>query len=122
MFDHILGIYDRRREALDSILNNIKGILKDESIPVDDRWDFYIKVEQDLPIYSSYFDVDLDIGGERKEVSYYEDLYCDRYQTISFSKIINTLMYVYNNHPKEAIDDLKNRILISGYGGCINDW
>lgn len=122
MFNHILEMYDTRRKSLGSILSNIKGILKDESILVDDRWDLYLKVEQDLPIMSHQFNVYLDIGGERKEVSYYEDLYCDRYQTISFSKIVNTLMYVYNNHPKEAIDDLKNRILISGYGGCINDW
>lgn len=97
------------------ILTEIKSKLKDKSIPLEERWECYLKVEEYLEIDNFYISIP-DMDGE--EITYYDHLYCDKYATKQCSIIVENL----EDYSEEAVNNLKEHLLQTGYGGCINDW
>jgi hypothetical protein len=93
-------------------------ILQNREVPLETRWGLYLKIEDSLDIDSFYQDLPYMDGAE---ITYYDDLYCDRYQTIYFSLMIEALEDS-EKYSKEALDNLKEILLATGNGGCINDW
>ena len=112
----ILEKYKQLKNEMYKQQNLILEFLKDTTKPLEDRWETYLKIEDTLPINSYYQNIP-DMDG--REVTYYDDLYCDKYQTIMFSDIIERLEPDFS---KQSIDSLKELLLKTGNGGCINDW
>ena len=94
--------------------------LKEESkdLPLDVRWDIFEKVDYLLPDRGVYFRLP-------DRFYYDDDLYCDKHQSISYSTIIEVLSDEDETDepltPEEIIE-MKEEMISSGFGGCVNDW
>jgi len=115
-----LTIYNKLKQEVEEELIIIKDYLKSSS-PLEARWEVFKKVYKDLPVGSCYFNLHIP---DYEELTYYDDLYCDRYQTISFPEIIERLSDDYRDKPvpEDKLNILKERMLQSGDGSCISDW
>lgn len=108
------------KEDIKQIKINTPKILSDKSVPLEERWKVYLDVENLLPIDSIY--LELSVDGFNKSPEYYDDLYVERYQTISYSGLVERLEEDEKFSSAEYINALKEKILETGQGGCIYDW
>ena len=93
--------------------------LVDKSFTLEERWETYCKLEDSLSIDSFY--IGLAFGGN--EVAYYEDFYCDRNETITFSTMVERMED--REGSEEHMNLFKEDLLVhasTGTGGCVNDW
>lgn len=125
----LLNRYNKAKQEISDVVEIIKVFLKDETKPLNDRWELLCKFENDLPQNGCYEDVDLmNDEGERVEITYYDDLYTDKGCTIEFSRIVELLQeatlqdYSTLKYSKAMIDRLKEKLLLTGYGSTCNDW
>jgi hypothetical protein len=120
-----LKLFQEYKANLASTLILLKKYIRDTSKPLKDRWEVYLAIEDDLEIEGYY--VNLPNHPDKGEITYYDDLNCDRYQTISFSHIFQRLCGTEYLEEGAVIhveyeEMLKEYLLALGYGGCINDW
>ena len=105
-------------EMMDTGVSKIQGFLCEDPsiISLDARWKVFLKAEHLLPEDSYYFDIP-------SRFTYYDNLYCDKHQSIMFSKIIERLSSAEVDPLTEAETiELKEQMLNSGFGSCVNDW
>jgi hypothetical protein len=128
---------DNLLSMLDMELLVITELMKDTSFPLEDRWEVYLKVEKLLPI-STYYADSISILTE----NLYDDLYLERYQTVTNSRINEQLLdnadyaeplgedadqWTVHQHEKYSTmlakrDEWREAVLAEGYGGFTNDW
>lgn len=109
----------------DFVKHKLLPVLADKNLPLDDRWALFEVAEHFLPVAPFY-----------KEGLLAEDEYdlfgTDRYYTVYFKDRYKTLLdYPYNLSPTEheeyieyngTPDEWRERVLASGYRGCVYDW
>ena len=118
MYD--LATYEAIQRAAAKEAGNLRTYLKDKEEPLTERWEIFTKVYNELDTDSCYFTIP-DINGE--EITYYDDLYCDKYQTIDYPQIVETLADKFEVEETDSIfNELKESMLQSGDGACVNDW
>jgi hypothetical protein len=111
-----------------------KNTLANKDIDLETRWASYLAVEKFLPIDPySYGFID-----KLSWQSPYDDLGMDRYQTRSFSQVwemiqenladminyeeTDTYFDQYRKLTAEQMNDWREAVLASGFGGFTNDW
>ena len=124
--NNLMKEYKQAKTTINQVMSIIERTLKDKHKDLDKRWELYLEFEKELEVDSCYFDIPFLENvktGKKVEVTYYDDLGCERYQTISFSEIIERLNDDFSDeYTKESINELKELMLQSGLGGCVNDW
>ena len=116
IMDLVQDVIDAK-SLMDAANRRLSLFLKSEE-PLTERWNIYLMIEDTLKLDSCY--ANIHISGA-PEMTYYDDLYTDRYGTITHSNIIECITDGAKWSAVQ-IDELKERFLQTGYGGCINDW
>lgn len=109
----------------DFVKHKLLPLLADKNLPLDDRWTLFEATEHFLPVAPFY-----------NEELLWEDEYnafgTERYRTIYFKNRYEILLdYLDNHSPAEheeyieyngTPDEWRERVLASGYRGCVYDW
>ena len=114
----LIEIYLKNHE--DAILG-FKIYLKNNEVPLAERWEHYLLIEKLLSIepYGQLRDFP-----EMKEFSDFEDMYdTDRYTTNYYSDVIEAFEELDDKNFKDVnLDNLKEQMLATGFGGYVYDW
>ena len=116
--------FDMAKVLLAHTTTDIKEFVKSNA-PIEDRWTAYLKIEDQLPEDTCYFDLtpaeeDMNCG----ELSYYDDLNMDRHAVSSLSEIVEKLQRKWRKDFDEDNEFLlfREAIMQSGDGSTENDW
>ena len=88
-----------------SLVEEALVYLKDKNEPLEDRWAVYCGISGYLPMQSWYMDIPT-------VDSYYDDLHCDRHQTVYLADLPDILQ----NRTEEQINEIMEWAMASGYG------
>ncbi len=116
VIDMIELVKKHRNDTMDAIIS----VLKDETIPVDERWAIF-EVCDFLPT-KSYPPINTFNGNE---ISWYDDMYVERGTTVDFTRVVERFQendYLDGYDDPEVIEKFKNDILTTGYRYFIYDW
>lgn len=117
------------KETKAEVANNFAEYIKDKEIPLETRWTAFIENGDILPV-ELYGDGYLDWLSDN--MTMYDDFYVDRGQTYLYSDMWERLteilydgaknMIAENNITQETVDEWREKVLASGYGGFEYDW
>ena len=101
--------------------------IKDKSVPLEDRWEVFCAAPDDFSIHEGcqyHFDREEDDFGE---ISWYDDFYYDRHQTVHMESLIDKIQDKVNDRfsPKwnlEVLQNFKEEILSKNLKSFVNDW
>lgn len=124
-----LDLIDLLSVQMDILKNQFIEYFKDKAVPLEDRWDVYTKACIENVFINEYCWIFHSVVIEDKlKLDYYDDLYIQKYQTISFLDMVEQVEDEVKNNEKfvnfskSIIDELKEEILQSGYSSFIFDW
>ena len=94
--------YFRAKELVERTSKAAKEYIQSDA-PLEDRWEIYVQIEKELPIDCCCFSLDAaERDLECRELTYYDDLYMERYEERPFTEIVSQLQ-------ERALDDPKNK-------------
>lgn len=103
--------------------------LIDKTIPLDERWDAYLRIAPYLPINPWVTGNLIEESIKPKEVSLYDDFNIQRYQTVKYADQVegmqDELEYDAEGSTiwtKESVIKFQELVLASGVQGFIMDW
>lgn len=105
------------------VISNIKRLylpyIQDKSIPLEDRWEIFGKVPQELKEHKIWI---VHFPSEKKfgEICWYDDFYVERHETVNLIDLVRSINR--NKWSQERIDAFKEDILQMNLGSFINDW
>ncbi len=91
--------------------------LKDKSIPVDERWDLWLRAPSEIKNHSSFIE-HFKFRGE--EISWYDDFYEQKGATVMLENVIESI--AEDEEEIEPINNLKDQILERNLESFIYDW
>lgn len=109
-------------------VENCLVLLRDKSIPLDERWSLFEEVAEFLPIDRYGRDT---AWGNEKQISEYDDFSTDRYQTVyltsRFEMLDEQLVdYAENGetlwYDQAELDAWREQVLQDGRQGFVYDW
>lgn len=114
------------KQHIASILSaKVKETISDPNITLDDTWETFVKIAaqnpnnhvwtisgKDYPIFTDHFSIS----------TLFDDLYCEKYETISFVDLIDRIEDSENEKLMVHIPALKKEMMASGYTGFTLDW
>jgi len=111
---------ERYLELKETLTTALKEYVKDKSIPVDERWEAFIKADV-APIDGTYHDPD---GIDWNKYTLYDDFYCDRYATIKANSILELCKDMASDEEGFEYDPvaIKEYFMDNFISGFINDW
>lgn len=118
-----------RVEVLSQKLAEAKGaiapMLKDQTIPLDERWTAFQRLMTLAPLkVQSYGDGFVDWLGDN--LTLYDDFYIERHETVMYVDFLERITDEYFSEKRpispENIAEWKEQVLQSGYGGFKFDW
>ena len=101
-------------------IREIKSLLTNESISLEERWDIYLIIRKYLPTKDIY--IDFSSLEDIREVSWYDDFNLDRYAVQRLDENFIRLSTRKFDLSQNQEDSLKEEILKCGYGSFENDW
>ena len=120
VINKMIDIFAEQRSKLQEY---IKLYIKDTSYALDDRWSVYVAACQSNILDYHQWITNLPAFND---VSWYEDFYKERHQTVKWIDVIESIEdsdeNVARNIYKQNIDEIKEQILASGEAGFENDW
>lgn len=121
--DQGLDIDDDIRElkgVRDYVVESCLCYIQDSELPLDQRWDIFTQIHEFLP--SSDWHISFESLGT--DWSWYDNMYVDRYQTVTLVELADRVRYRHDCNEWDHInlDDLKEEILATGFGRFINNW
>lgn len=110
--------------ARTELVTAAQAIMKDESLPLEERWTVLEEATDFLPI------ADFGDGFIEKlapHLTAYDDFYMERYGTWTYKDMlegmVDRLSWDEDSRTKTwDIDNWKRAVLASGYGGFTHDW
>lgn len=118
--DKVASIQEMQAQ-IDARVKEVLSELKDTSVPLDERWEAFIKISEKvkLPI-QSYGDGFVDYLGDN--MTLYDDFYIERHQTVKYVDMAEQFDELETEISAENIAEWKEKVLQSGYGAFIHDW
>jgi hypothetical protein len=123
------------KERANQLRVDFKKIMSDKSIPLDDRWDMFIKAPSDLKGHQSYV-WDSKILG--RDFNWYTDYSCERHQEVDLIEFVENLEEDFNaiaegedaaymftekfEDTPEVVEALKEEILADNIASFTFDW
>lgn len=109
-------------------LKVMMAALKDQSIPLDERWEaFEILVNGSVltstELYGDGFIDTLRVEGKR-ELTLYDDFYIERHETTSYTRFLERILDVFQGDGLDMLSlaKWKEKVLASGYASFTFDW
>lgn len=107
--------------------------IADPDIPIDDRWNLFLEAPSHFQYHKSWcehFSSESMLPGG--EISWYDDMYVERHETVDSASFIDTKLPDYltdscdfdkdSNEFKLIIDSFKSEILSRNLGSFVFDW
>lgn len=133
--DQGLDIEDDIRElkgVRDYVVQSCLYHMKDLELPLDERWDIFLEIEEFLPVSRWIVHLNALEGKHVKHhgFSWYDDFHTERREEVLYSDVVERIEidrdsdYVREGSISEWVDldALKEEILQSGQRGFICDW
>ena len=115
-----LSAFNTYRQVLSK---SIEDLLKDDSIPLEIRWNLFKETPADLCKYERYDQTNILFG---RNVDAYDDFYKERYETIDVVDIVDSIEESQEGERKfkfkKDLDDIKTRILNKNIRKYKYDW
>lgn len=118
------SLMDDLKAAQQKVLDERLPRMKDNSLPLEERWAIYVELSSaGLLPNESYGDGFLhDLQGTHSELTQYDDFNNDRYQTVKFTDMYQTMLESPENFEGCNIDGWREKVLEEGYGSFEYDW
>lgn len=119
--DSLVSDYNDLQRRVD----DFKSVLKNKSIPLDERWDSFTKLVEsgvlnDIENYGDGF-VDTLKLGSGGELTPYDDFYIERHETSLYTDLFEKI----DEDPEIDLDSVvkwKEEVLSKGSAGFVYDW
>lgn len=115
MIEHI----EQYLSIKETLTTALKEYVKDKSIPIDERWEAFIKADV-APIANTYHNPD---GIDWNKYTLYDDFYCDKYATMTAQSLFELCEDKADDedfeYDPEAVKEYFMENFISGF---INNW
>ncbi len=116
------------------VKNEFAEFIKDKSIPLDERWEFFKEAPEYLKNKSSYIEhFDAETLLEEGEIVWYDEFYIERYQECELVNVISSIEDRINSkddyphsrgadYSVEFLEAFKEEILQKNMHSFVHDW
>ena len=126
-YSDLINNVEKFFEDQKAIKKKVQKYLKDRSVPLEERWSFYLKIEEKGVLENDSCGngyVEALTEGTKQELCLSDDFGMSKHETRSFSCILEYVEYedFAIKVPEENLNSWKEEVLKSGYDSFTWDW
>lgn len=100
--------------SVDDRNDEVQKVIKDKSIPLEERWNVYTKAVDSGYLYSEGWESFIPATLDKGNYTLYDNAYVDRYQTYQYN--------VFIDDKSDNMDQVKEDIMQDGNSHWVHDW